>query len=92
MKNRLDTEILPENEQEMLEDQLQVVLRKWVDRVEETGAMAKGVWLVDFDNGAGFFCWKHGEEDLLFEHSYDEGFMGRRSINLDETEGRRNNT
>lgn len=46
----------------------------------EEGAEVKGLWLVDFDNGEGYWCWKFGEDDIYYEHSYEAGFPGRKLI------------
>ncbi|HEX7581257.1 MAG TPA: DUF2203 family protein, partial [Thermoanaerobaculia bacterium] len=32
---------------------------------------------VDFDCGAGYYCWSWPEESLDFFHGYKEGFAGR---------------
>ncbi|MGZ6970665.1 MAG: DUF2203 family protein [Thermoanaerobaculia bacterium] len=45
--------------------------------MEELGIVVKGPWLVDFDSGAGFYCWRWPEESLAFFHGYDEGFAAR---------------
>ena len=37
----------------------------------------KGLWLVDFDSGAGYYCWKYPEPSLDYFHGYEEGFAGR---------------
>lgn len=76
----LEGSILPENEQEAHEDELQSILNRWAADVMELGADVKGLWLVDFDNGSGYWCWKFGEDDIYFEHTYDDGFQGRRPI------------
>ena len=41
------------------------------------GLEIKGLWLVDFDSGAGYYCWKYPESSLGHFHGYDEGFSGR---------------
>ena len=41
------------------------------------GLEVKGLWLVDFDSGAGYYCWKYPESSLEYFHGYDEGFSGR---------------
>jgi hypothetical protein len=56
------------------------VVADWARRMMELGLEVKGLWLVDFDNGSGYYCWRHPEEDLQFFHSYDEGFRGRMRI------------
>jgi hypothetical protein len=53
---------------------------EWARTMMEMGLEVKGLWLVDFDNGSGYYCWRHPEDDLLFFHSYEEGFKGRMRI------------
>ena len=53
---------------------------EWARSVMELGLEVKGLWLVDFDSGSGYYCWRHPEEDLLYFHSYEEGFRGRMRI------------
>jgi len=53
---------------------------EWAQRLAEKGVEIKGLWLVDFDNGSGYYCWRYPEESLQFFHSYDEGFRGRMRI------------
>lgn len=52
-------------------------LTEWAREIEELGIEVKGPWLVDFDSGAGYYCWKWPEESLSFFHDYREGFSGR---------------
>ncbi len=52
-------------------------LASWAREIEELGIEVKGPWLVDFDSGAGYYCWKWPEESLSFFHGYQEGFAGR---------------
>jgi hypothetical protein len=40
----------------------------------------KGLWLVDFDNGSGYYCWRYPELRLEYYHSYDGGFGSRMRI------------
>lgn len=53
---------------------------EWARTIMELGLEVKGLWLVDFDNGSGYYCWRYPEEDLLYFHGYDEGFRGRMRI------------
>lgn len=52
-------------------------LSAWASEIEALGIEVKGPWLVDFDSGAGYYCWKWPEESLAHFHGYDEGFAGR---------------
>jgi regulator of sirC expression with transglutaminase-like and TPR domain len=59
------------------EDDRQEVVRGWIERLSALGVEIKGLWLVDFDSGAGYYCWKYPEPSLDFFHGYEEGFAGR---------------
>jgi hypothetical protein len=56
---------------------LQEVVSTWAEEVKALGLEAKGLWLVDFDNGEGYYCWCYPEEAIGHFHGYDEGFDGR---------------
>ena len=56
------------------------IVKAWADELLARGLEIKGLWLVDFDNGSGYYCWRYPEERLDFYHSYDEGFGGRMRI------------
>ncbi|MBI2082952.1 MAG: DUF2203 domain-containing protein [Deltaproteobacteria bacterium] len=62
------------------ESQLQMIIERWTDKVSKLGAEPKGFWLVDFDSGEGYFCWKYPEEQLNYFHEYKGGFTGRTPI------------
>jgi len=53
------------------------VLGSWAREMDELGIEVKGPWLVDFDSGDGYWCWRWPEEALEYYHGYDEGFGGR---------------
>jgi hypothetical protein len=62
------------------QDEVESVVSRWAHDVMTLGIDVKGLWLVDFDNGSGFYCWKYPEEGLLYYHTYEEGFRGRTRI------------
>ncbi len=68
-----------------LEAEVNDLIKAWHEKIKKLGAKPKGLWLVDFDSGDGYFCWKYPETDLEFWHSYDDGFTGRVPI---ESRGR----
>jgi regulator of sirC expression with transglutaminase-like and TPR domain len=59
------------------EEQQQEIVGQWVSRITAMGVEVKGLWLVDFDSGAGYYCWKYPEASLEYFHGYEEGFAGR---------------
>jgi hypothetical protein len=60
-----------------VEDRIRDRVGAWARAMEALGLEVKGVWLVDFDNGSGYYCWKWPEPELAYFHGYDEGFPGR---------------
>jgi hypothetical protein len=60
-----------------LSGERQEIVQEWARELRSLGLEIKGVWLVDFDSGAGYYCWKYPEPALDHFHSYEEGFSGR---------------
>ena len=59
---------------------LQQVANAWAEQVRSLGLEAKGLWLVDFDNGEGYYCWSYPETTISHYHDYGDGYAGRMSI------------
>ena len=60
--------------------ELDSVVVAWTGQVQQLGLEVKGLGLVDFDTGDGYYCWKYPEAAILHYHGYDEGFAGRMKI------------
>lgn len=67
-----------------IQDQINSIIEKWQNKLERLGAKPKGLWLADFDNGDGYFCWKFPETAILHKHGYQDGFTGRILISSNE--------
>lgn len=59
---------------------LEEIAGEWARAIHALGLEAKGLWLVDFDNGNGYYCWCYPEETISHFHEYDGGFRGRMKI------------
>lgn len=55
----------------------QAIVTQWAEAIVSLGIEVKGLWLVDFDNGSGYYCWRYPEESLQYFHGYEDGFGGR---------------
>lgn len=64
-----------------LEEARERIVRAWAREITSIGCEVKGVWLVDWDSGDGYYCWQFPEQAIAFFHTYDEGFTGRLPIN-----------
>jgi hypothetical protein len=49
-------------------------------KMARLGLMVKGLWLVDFDTGDGYLCWKFPELKIGQYHGYHEGYTARRPL------------
>ena len=54
---------------EEVQGRIESVIGAWAQSLMEMGIEVKGLWLVDFDNGSGYYCWRYPEEALQFYHS-----------------------
>ncbi|HYM61590.1 MAG TPA: DUF2203 family protein [Thermoanaerobaculia bacterium] len=66
-----------EGETDETSEEYQRIINAWAESINDLGVEVKGLWLVDFDSGSGYYCWKHPEPSLQFFHGYEEGFGGR---------------
>ncbi len=70
-----------EQRREELEAAAGAILQSWAEEVVAVGCEVKGRWLVDWDNGDGYYCWRYPEQSICYFHSYEDGFAGRVPIN-----------
>lgn len=56
------------------------VVKSWARDLRTMGLEVKGLWLVDFDTGDGYYCWKYPEPAVRHYHGYEEGFAGRMKV------------
>lgn len=66
-----------------IEEQVNKIVELWQSKIEKLGLRPKGLWLCDFDNGAGYFCWKYPESQITHYHGYNEGFSGRKKLGIE---------
>lgn len=64
----------------LIEEQINSIIDRWQIKIEKLGGEPKGLWMADFDNGEGYFCWKYPEVEINHWHGYQDGFSGRITI------------
>jgi hypothetical protein len=78
---RLETLPLTQNETICaLEKQVNELIQTWNDKIRKLGAEPRGLWVVDFNSGKGYYCWKHPETSINYWHSYEDGYSGRKPL------------
>lgn len=81
LMGRLETVNLTQTEViTRLENEVNELIKVWHEKIRKLGAKPKGLWLVDFDAGDGYFCWKYPEMEIEYWHTYQNGFNGRVSL------------
>jgi len=76
-------EALPDRKSDrarQFESEIDILIDRWQQKIERLGGKPKGLWLADFDNGDGYWCWKFPETTIRHHHGYQDGFSGRRMI------------
>ncbi|HUW98572.1 MAG TPA: DUF2203 family protein [Acidiferrobacter sp.] len=63
-----------------IEARYERIVKRWVAKMERLGVVVKGLWLVDFDTGDGYLCWRFPELRLGYYHGYSEDYATRRPL------------
>lgn len=78
--NQVQSQSEHEARQKELEGAVETIVENWALEMAAIGCEVKGLWLVDWDSGDGYYCWQYPEKSLAFFHSYEDGFGGRMPI------------
>ncbi|MEM7048467.1 MAG: DUF2203 family protein [Acidobacteriota bacterium] len=81
LTNRLQSLDEMEGRRSELEETIERIVAAWTSEVTALGCEVKGRWLVDWDSGDGYYCWRYPEAAVCHFHGYDEGFEGRVPLN-----------
>ncbi len=63
-----------------LKKEIDTTIEAWFAKIEKLGGTPKGIWLIDFDFGKGYYCWKYPEIEITHWHLHSEGFLGRKIL------------
>ncbi len=79
--NRVQSRREMEQRKDELEVAVNQIIQSWAAEIVAIGCEVKGLWLVDWDSGDGYFCWRYPEDSIAHFHTYEDGFEGRVPIN-----------
>ncbi len=63
-----------------IQNDYELIVRKWVQKVERLGIHVYGLWQIGFDTGDGYICWRFPEIRLAYYSDYDDTFTTRRPL------------
>jgi len=80
VRTRLESMVPSNPRARDVEREYEAIVKRWMAKMARLGLVVKGLWLVDFDTGDGYLCWKFPELRIGYFHGYQEGFSGRRPL------------
>ena len=80
VRRRLESMVPSNPRLHALENEYEKIVKRWMAKMHRLGLTVRGLWLVDFDTGDGYLCWKFPELRLGHYHNYQDGFSGRRPL------------
>ena len=66
IQDRLNKMLANDPRRKVIENDYQVVVGLWRNKVELLGARVSGLWTVEFDVGGGSLCWRYPELGLSY--------------------------
>lgn len=63
---RITQEAVSQTEKSKDDQEFSRIVEHWAQKIVKLGCEPKGLWLVDFNNGSGYYCWHYPEEDVDF--------------------------
>ncbi len=63
-----------------IELKINIAIKNWQTKIEKLGANARGLWIVDFFAGNGYYCWKFPEEQIKYWHKHSNEHCSRSRV------------
>jgi hypothetical protein len=80
VRQRLESMVPSNPRLRAVESEYESIVKRWMAKMNRLGLSVRGLWLVDFDTGDGYLCWKFPELRIGHYHDYQSGFGGRRPL------------
>lgn len=88
IQDRLNKMLANDPRRRVFENDFEVVVSLWRDKVALLGARVSGLWVVEFDVGGGSLCWHYPELSLNYFRAHGASFSERVKLRdyIDETD------
>jgi len=77
IQERLSKMLANDPRRKVFENDYEVVVSHWRNKVELLGARVSGLWTVEFDVGGGSLCWRYPELGLTYFRADGASFSER---------------
>ncbi len=65
-----------------IESDFEAVVARWKNKMEQLGLSTHSLWVVEFDVGDGYLCWRYPELSINHFRGYDAPLSARRRLAL----------
>jgi hypothetical protein len=88
IQDKLTKMLANDPRRKVFENDYQIVVSQWRNKVELLGARVSGLWTVEFDVGGGSLCWRYPELGLNYFRADGANFSERVKLQdyIDETD------
>ncbi|MEO0367396.1 MAG: DUF2203 family protein [Pseudomonadota bacterium] len=80
IQDRLNKMLSNDPRRASIEIEYEAVVEVWKSKIEQLGAFARGLWMVEFDVGEGMLNWRHPELSLNYFRRYDSPLSSRTKL------------
>ena len=63
-----------------VEEEINQHIENWKSKMQKLGITPRGLWICDFPNENGYYCWKFPETTINYWHSKSDGYSKRVAI------------
>lgn len=77
IRHKLDRMLSNDPRRPLIENEFEAVVERWKVKMEQLGAQASSLWVVEFDVGDGFLSWRHPELGINHFRGYDSPLSAR---------------
>lgn len=77
IQDRLNRMLSNDPRRSTIEREFEAVVSRWKLKVEQLGPKVQSLWVVEFDVGEGYLCWRYPEQRINFFREYGVPYAER---------------
>lgn len=80
VQTRLNRMLSNDPRRPAIEDEYEQIVSKWVVKIQQLGASVQGLWIVEFNMGDVYLCWRYPELSLSYVREANQHFKQRQKL------------